>query len=302
MARHLIAIADTRIKLMTAKVILVVLNDRHHVADLMDRALGFADSSGSDLIALHTRPDPAAMLAQVDGQYFATMATSVFDTIDRESREGATIINGLLTDWAKTHDIGFDTPPVAGASRVVWREITGPVDYVVSNEGQLADLIIIGRPPKTETTLDETALEAALFGTGRPVIIMPLGKDRVPTGKAMVAWNGSLESSRALAASLPFLKKMQSVTVITISPDELGRPIAAQVAAYLGRLGIPAVPLDIMNQNKPAGVMILEAAAAGQAELIVMGAYTHSRVRELFLGGATREALRSTDVPVLMAH
>jgi nucleotide-binding universal stress UspA family protein len=287
---------------MTAKVILVVLNDRRHVADLMDRALGFADAAGSDLIALHTRPDPAAMLAQVDGQYFATMATSVFDTIDRESREGAAVIKGLLTDWAKTREVGFDTAPIAGASRLVWRDLTGPVDYIVSTEGQLADLIVIGRPPKSETTMDETALEAALFGTGRPVIIMPLGKEPVLTGKAMVAWNGSLESSRALAAGLPFLKKMQSVTVITISPDEPGRPMASQVAAYLGRQGIAAVPLDIMNQNKPAGVMILEAASAGQAELIVMGAYTHSRVRELFLGGATREALRSTDVPVLMAH
>jgi nucleotide-binding universal stress UspA family protein len=288
---------------MTPKVILVLLNDRRYVGALLDRALALTCGQGARLVALHVRPDPAAMMAQVDGQYFATMAASVFESIDREARESAATVKASVDAWCASHNIPcVDQVGAATGSVVLWHDVVGQLDTVIVREGQVADLIIVGRPGAADAPLDEVALESALFGTGRPVLLTPL--DQAPSASkiALVAWNGSLEATRAVAASMTVLSTMDEVVVLTISHDGPGMPQANDLLDYFAAHSIKARPLNIREISGPAGRMILDQGIAVGAGLIVMGAYTHSRVRELFLGGATREALRSATVPVLLTH
>jgi nucleotide-binding universal stress UspA family protein len=288
---------------MAPKIILALLNDRRHVGAMLDRAMMVAKPQGAAIVALHVRPDPAAMMAQVDGQYFATMAASVFETIDREARESAQAVLDAVTLWCSTHGVAQVSRADGGDQvQLIWRDVVGQLEQIVVREGQLTDLILIGRPDKADAPLDEVALESALFGTGRPVLLCPIAEPASASRIALVAWNGSLEATRAVAAALPLLARMDRVDVVTIGQDGPGQISADDLANYLGAHGIKASATNIVDLSAPAGKMILDHGKAIGAGLIVMGAYTHSRVRELFLGGATREALRAATVPVLMTH
>ncbi len=288
---------------MTPKIILTLLNDRRHAAAMLEHAMEVAKPQGATIIALHVRPDPAAMMAQVDGQYFATMAASVFETIDREARESAEAVLSVVKSWSATHNVSqVDRVQAGDQVQYIWRDVVGQLEQIVVREGQLADLILIGRPKSNDAPLDEVALESALFGTGRPVLLCPLAEKTIRSRIALVAWNGSLEATRAAAAALPLLARLERVEVVTIGQDGPGAASADDLVGYLGAHGIKASASNIHELSGPAGKMILNHGQKIGAELIVMGAYTHSRVRELFLGGATREALRAANVPVLLTH
>lgn len=288
---------------MSPKIILALTNDRRHVSAVLDRALALAEPFGAHITALHVRPDPAALMAQVDGQYFATMAASVFANIEKEASESAGAVHAGVEAWRKARGLALtDAPSGAAAVTIGWRDVIGQLEMVIAREGQIADLIVLGRPDPTEAPLDEVALESALFASGRPVLLCPLTGPVSLGGTALVAWNASLESTHAVAAGLPLLARMDKVEVLRLGDASPGDVSSAEVAHYLQAHRIPATSQDIPLPHGGAGKAILDRAQAIGAGLIVMGAYTHSRVRELILGGATRDALRAAPVPVLLTH
>jgi len=190
----------------------------------------------------------------------------------------------------------------AGADvKAVWRDTTGRETDVVASAGRLTDLIIIGRPDaETETPLAAT-LDAALFDTGRPVLVAPPAVPPSIGARAVLAWNGSAQAARVVAGALPILRKAEQVTVVTVG--EIGRsPSATDLVAYLGRHDVRATHEAIAADHGPVGAALLKHAKQIQADLLIMGAYGHSRLREMILGGATRDVLGVSDLPLLMAH
>jgi nucleotide-binding universal stress UspA family protein len=183
--------------------------------------------------------------------------------------------------------------------QAVWRESTGRETDIVANAGRLVDLIVIGKPDaETETPLAAT-LDAALFDTGRPVLVAPAAA--AVGNRIVIAWNGSAQAARVVAAALPFLRLAEQVTVATVG--DIGRSAsAADLVAYLGLHGVKAVHEALAADHATAGATLLSYAGRSQADLLVMGAYGHSRLREMILGGATRDVLAATTVPLLMAH
>jgi nucleotide-binding universal stress UspA family protein len=183
--------------------------------------------------------------------------------------------------------------------QAVWRESTGRETDIVANAGRLVDLIVIGKPDaETETPLAAT-LDAALFDTGRPVLVAPAAADI--GNRIVIAWNGSAQVARVVAAALPFLRMAEQVTVVTVG--EIGRSAsAAELVAYLGQHGVKAAHEPLKVEHATTGATLLSYAGRTQTDLLVMGAYGHSRLREMILGGATRDVLATTTVPVLMAH
>lgn len=143
-------------------------------------------------------------------------------------------------------------------------------------------------------------IDAALFDTGRPVLVAPPAAPLQIGRKIAIAWNGSSQAARAVAFSLPFLERAEQVTILVGSGQDSHTPGTA-LAAYLERHGIRAA-VEGFDVAGSVGKSVLERAGELGADLIVMGAYGHSRLREMILGGATREILASATLPVLMAH
>jgi nucleotide-binding universal stress UspA family protein len=183
-----------------------------------------------------------------------------------------------------------------------WRETEGLEGQVIGDYGRLFDLIVIGRNFGQPWIDWSVMCEAALFETGRPVLVAASQTPSSIGERIVVAWNGSTETARCIALSMPFLQRAKSVVVLTIEGWQVPGPSGAQVAAHLQRNGIPTSAKNVDSGSRSVGEAILDETKAFNGDLIVKGAYTHSRLRQLVFGGATRHLLHNTPIPLFMAH
>lgn len=179
---------------------------------------------------------------------------------------------------------------------------------VAAVHARYSDVAVMTRPHDGPGgDLRAEIVEGVLFHAGRPALIAPPGWTGKSIGKrVVVAWDASREATRALSESKPLLAGAEQVTVVTVDakPKMFGHgdQPGANVAAHLARRGLTAEVRNVDSMGRSASFAILEEANNLQADLVVMGGYAHSRLRELVFGGATRDLLRAANVPLLMAH
>lgn len=183
-----------------------------------------------------------------------------------------------------------------------WRELEGRVSEIVGEHGRLFDLTVLGRTGSALSSLQREVLEAALFDSGRLVLLAPLAPPETIADQVVVAWNGTTEAARTVALGLPMLAKASKVTILTIEGAMLGTPPATQMAAHLARHGIPAEARIANPAGRSPGEAILAETKALGADLLLKGAYTRSRLRQIIFGGTTQHIIDNAEVPVLMAH
>ena len=166
------------------------------------------------------------------------------------------------------------------------------------------DLSIIGQARPAGEAPEEAIIEGALFESGRPVLIVPyIQKTGLKLDRVMVCWDGSRNAARAVADALPLLRRAGAVEVVTIDSVERRNEVAgADIAEHLARCGLKIELKSIVDKTNDTTSTILNHVADSCADLVVMGSYGHSRLREFVLGGATRGMLRSMTAPTLMAH
>ena len=190
-----------------------------------------------------------------------------------------------------------------------WRAVNGHPTDAAAMHGRYADLIILGQidTGDDQSPLRQPRPEEVALRVGRPTLIVPDIGAREPIGqRVLVAWDASREATRAVNDALPLLAAASSVTVLTVDPERNanshGEVPGADIALHLARHGVAAAVETTVSAGIDIGDVLLSRASDLVADLMVMGAYGHSRVRELILGGATRTVLASMTVPVLMAH
>jgi nucleotide-binding universal stress UspA family protein len=167
------------------------------------------------------------------------------------------------------------------------------------------DLAIIGQPRDGDPLLGQYALvERCLFASGRPVIIVPAAAEKIEVaGTVVVAWDGSAEAARALNDALTFLKRPKRVVLLVGVPEEGSEPPGVDdMVAHLGRRGVAADLVRFSTAEGDIGKTILSKAKELHADMIVMGAFHHSRWREFILGGVTLTMLEEATIPLFMAH
>ncbi len=191
-----------------------------------------------------------------------------------------------------------ETPP-RGRFTVTWRQLGGRVDDILARRGRLADLIVMAKA--SDDAGLTAALESALFDSGRPVLLAPAETGTELGHRIALAWDGSREAVRAAAAALPFLGQAHEVLVLTARVKG-GDADPSDLGGYLARHGVAADCRWLEPGNGSVAERVLEAAQTAHCDLLVMGAYGHSRLRELVLGGATDSILRTASLPVLLAH
>lgn len=187
-----------------------------------------------------------------------------------------------------------------------WRLVEGDTAGLVATHARYADLTILGQ--QDPDSGDPSAIvEEALFSSGRPLLIIPFAGKFLTLGrKALVGWNASREAARAVNDALPLLQRVATTTVVTVgsgdSTDGPAESPANALARHLERHGIRAGVERIGQGGVGVGEALLDHAADVSADVMVIGAYSHSRVREILLGGVTRTILRQMTLPVLMSH
>ena len=180
---------------------------------------------------------------------------------------------------------------------------------LLARQARHADLCIIGQANSNDDSDYEAdmLIEAAFMQTGRPSLIIPyIGARQLPPERVIVCWDGSREASRALHDSLPLIEGAKETTLLIVDPESLSTSVGAlpgaDIGAHLARHGINVDIKTIVSGRLSVGETILSEITNEGADLVVMGGYGHSRLREMVLGGATRELLKSMTVPVLMSH
>lgn len=187
----------------------------------------------------------------------------------------------------------------------IWTAIDGPAAEVMIGRARFADLAIIGQPsPEDSDAVTDYDLPAELvMALGRPVLIVPYAGEFTEVGKrVLVARAGTRESARAAWDALPLLDAKSEVTVLMVNPRNALISTEADMRAWYARRGIDARIKVVETKELEVGDVLLSTAADISADLVVMGAYGRSRLRELILGGATHSMLKRMTVPVLMSH
>jgi len=176
------------------------------------------------------------------------------------------------------------------------------IDAFIGSHGRLFDLIVLGRPGRLAQNPRMAPLETALFESGHPVLIAPPTPPAGLGRNVLVAWNGSTEQARTNAFALPLLRDAEEVTVLTVEGGMTPGPNGEEVAMHLRMNGVPAQAVTAAPGARSTGETILDHAASLGCDLLVKGAYTQSRLRQMVFGGTTRHILANATLPVLMAH
>ena len=274
-------------------------SDRDHHA--LTAAFAVAHVFGAHIDAMHVRVQPVDTLTFVGEGMSAALVQELVELSERETAARAAVARKTF----ETMRVAAEVPVAAaadvstpGSASALWLEREGQEEDAVAAAGRLADLIVLACPEPSGSIGNPGTFGVALFETGRPVLIAGTRAVPLRLGHIVVAWDGSAQAARALAASLPFLSHAERVTVVT--SQESGEDYDLQeVPAYLAWHGITAESRAI-TPHPSVGDALTE--AARDADLLVMGGYSHSRLREMILGGVTRHMLEKATLPLLLAH
>lgn len=268
----------------------------------LEAARHVAAKFGCHIDLLHVRRDPMVAMPFVGEGMSADLMTQIEEQVTREEEAVAAKCRNIFDQWCKANKMPvIEKPdPDSGASaRFV--DVMGASGPMVAQYGRFADLVILKAPSVDDGDLSP-ASEAAIYDTGRPVLFSP--RREIPTlgERVSIFWNETAEASRAAMAAMPFLKTAKEVHVMSVDDGSIDPDTVQQFAGSLAWHGVSA-KVEIVEQNgRSSGEALLDAAWSFEADLIVMGAFSHSRMREMFLGGVTRHILEVAGRPVLMMH
>jgi nucleotide-binding universal stress UspA family protein len=205
-------------------------------------------------------------------------------------------------DFCERERLLVSADPQAVLPSVEWRMETGDEPTWLAAHGRAADLVVVGRAHNGEA-VDMGLLEAALMTTGRPTLIAPAQARTEWSGIVAIAWKDRPEAARAVAAAQPFLRTAEQVIILSVVEDARADERSCERLRHALSWQNPKTSVQSLKQEeRPAVDTLLAAAGAANADMLVMGGYGHSRVREVMFGGFTRRVLSHADLPVLMAH
>ncbi len=273
----------------TYAAVLAILAGSDSDAAVLDAASLVAGTDGR-LRALSVRSDPVRVLPIV-GEAGAAAAVELMTVLEQQSKERAARARSNFDSWRTK----------AMAMRAEFQELEGHPSETAAAAARNTDLVVVARPRDEDEPMAASLVEACLFESGRPVLIVPRSAPATFGTSIALLWDGSRTAARALGDALPLLARARSVLVLTSGRLDEEVPTGAAVAARLNAQGISAKARSLEPGDGEPAALATAASEAG-CDLIVMGGYGHSRMREMILGGATRYMLATASVPVLMSH
>ena len=276
---------------MSLKSILAHAAPTDRLDAVLDITLTLAAAHGAHAIGLHVSSDPATSFQTLPGPIPSDLMAAVEDRIqDEQDRSEA----------------GFKAATARHGLSAEWRVDSGDPASRIGIHARYADLTVMGQWDEDDPSGDPELPTAVATMTGRPVLIVPrTGRFEEVGNRVLVCWNASREATRAVTDALPILQLANRVTVLAVNPDdgtEHGEVPSADISHYLARHGVSAEASRTYAENIDVADTILSRASDLGCDLIVMGAYGHSRTREWIFGGVTRSIMRTMTRPVLISH
>lgn len=251
-------------------------------------AARFARNQGAHLVALHGLSEPV-----LPPSVRAFAGTPLMESLRDQVREAALAVRKAVADVGAAEGIEIE-----------YREAWGSAIDMAILHARHADAMVVPQPDRRIVGDAGALAEYLVMESGRPVVIVPSAGDFAGVARHVVcAWNGTRESARAVADALPLLRRAEKVSILSVDPKGAERRMpGADVALHLARHGVTAEASTTYADGLGVGDALLSRIADLGADMLVMGAYGHSRAREAVFGGATRDVLDRMTVPVLMSH
>jgi nucleotide-binding universal stress UspA family protein len=230
------------------------------------------------------------------------MGSIPVERYEHDTAEQVTKARHVFESFMQEHDVPRSTASTVSLS-FGWLDDVPESESFVGSYGRIFDVIVMRRPDLDSSGLYRRAVESCLFESGRPIILSPPVPPRQIATNVLIAWNCSTEQARATALAMPLLQNANRVTVLTvIGGTGVPGPSAEQLIRYLQRNGIVAEPLQVELEGRSTGEAILATAQSLGCDLLIKGAYTQSRLRQMIFGGATQHVLENAALPVLLAN
>jgi nucleotide-binding universal stress UspA family protein len=224
------------------------------------------------------------------------------ETFNEDIAEEAKQARQLFESFMQEHDVPRSTKTV-GALSFGWLDEAPEGESFIGSYGRVFDVIVMHRSDAKSISLYERAIESGLFESGRPILLAPPSPPSQIATNVLIAWNCSTEQARTTALAMPLLQKADRVTVLTVTGGTaVPGPSAEQMIQYLQRNEIVAEPMRVELDGRSTGEAILATAQSLGCDLLIKGAYTQSRLRQMIFGGATKHVLANAALPVLMAN
>jgi len=278
------------------KTILVPTEQGPAMVSALDTALLLAQKFDSWIEGFPLRPAIADLVA-MDPDSGLTMVA-----VKENDAEMVRHAEMLFRSFMESHRV----LPYAGEGQAAlscaWLKDAPSGHDFVGSYGRVFDVIVLARPGDEWQSPSMITLESALFESGRPVLIAPPTSPRSLGSNILIAWNCSTEQARTMADAMPLLRLAERVTICTVEGATVAGPSGEQMARSLKLNGIAAETVTMKPGKRSAGEVLLGKADELGCDLIVKGAYTQSRLRQMIFGGTTRHVLANAKLPVLMAH
>jgi hypothetical protein len=278
------------------KTILVPTEHNTSMASALDTALLLAKKFGSCIEGFALRPAVADLVAMDPDSGLTMVAVKENDAeMVRQAEE-------LFRAFMTRHQVPSRSGEGETAVSFSWLDSAPSGHDFVGSYGRVFDMIVLARPGDEWQSPSMVTLESALFDSGRPVLIAPPTSPRSLGTNVLIAWNASTEQARTTADAMPLLRLAERITICTVEGFTVAGPSGEQMARSLKLNGIAVESITIKPNKRTAGEVLLAKAEELGCDLIVKGAYTQSRLRQMIFGGTTRHILANAKLPVLMAH
>jgi len=287
---------------MAFRTILVPLRGDGRGESVLNHACALGAPFNAHIRAVHSRPRVQDLMpfgVTVPRLVREQISSSADSIADGEVAR----VKSLFDEYVKAKGIAIceARPPRHDELTISWNETPGKQADIVGVWGRLSSVIAVAQPDN-DTNLGQNTLESALLNTGRPVLLCP-NKEVSEIGRHVaIAWNGSAESSRAIAACGSVIGNADNVTVLASEDAENMALSADDLILHLKDHDIDATAMSVRSKESNLGSGLLKAAKSAGADVIVMGAYGRSRGRAMVLGGVTQWIIDNTDMPVLLVH
>jgi nucleotide-binding universal stress UspA family protein len=271
---------------------------------VFDTALAVAKLLSAHLEFLHVRLDVQTVLTAMAANDVSGGAgyDQMLESLERDAAERQKVAETVFRDFCEQRQVPVSSDPATDLPSAELRMESGEEPTWLAAHGRAADLIVLGREREGEDTAMDT-LEACLMETGRPVLIAPTTAPASLSRTIAIAWKDAPEAADAVAAAMPFIEMADRVLIMTVDEGRESDAAASERLRHVLAWHNAHVEVKSLKPEGRAAVdVLLEAAAAAKVDLLVMGGYSHSRMREVIFGGFTRRVLHGADLPVLIAH
>jgi nucleotide-binding universal stress UspA family protein len=283
------------------KNLLAVIGDGN-AAPVLEAALLTARRFDSHIVGLHSLTTEYAVV--FGGEMGFSISSEVDRTLEREGQDRRDQARRLFREFMAANGVPIEpVSPGQGGPSASWREEDGRQNAVVGMIGRVFDLILVEQPEKL-ASIAEATLEDALFESGRPILMVPKRALSTIGEVIAIAWNGSTETALTVALGMPFIKQARQVVIVAVGPQHMPEPgpEGDELVQALSNYGIDVSLRVAYGRQKAQGESFMKEAVAAGADLLLKGAYTQSRIRQMIFGGATRHIIMEADLPVLMAR